>query len=123
MAKKIVIAYTRAIAGEIDHNTQLEKIDMLDLADLVAVNKFEKQGGEDAVRDVRKQVQRNRMAFDKPIEEMPVYGTIASKFNDDGITALYHGLLDVIAEKTDVRFEPRLARPETKVSTSKSSVL
>jgi methylmalonyl-CoA mutase len=72
---------------------------MLDFADLVVVNKFEKRGGEDAVRDVRKQVQRNRMVFDRPPEDMPVFGTIASKFNDDGVTALYHALLDTIKER------------------------
>ena len=73
--------------------TQLEKIDMLDFADLVAINKFDRKGGEDALRDVRKQVQRNRERFDTPLAEMPVYGTIASRFNDDGVTALYQGLL------------------------------
>ncbi len=60
---------------------------MLDYADLVVVNKYEKKGSEDAIRDVRKQVQRNRKAWDKDPKQMPVYGTIASKFNDDGITA------------------------------------
>ncbi len=76
--------------------SQLEKIDMLDYADLVVVNKYEKKGSEDAIRDVRKQVQRNRKAWDKDPKQMPVYGTIASKFNDDGITAFYHALLDQI---------------------------
>ena len=79
--------------------SQLEKIDMLDYADIVAVNKYEKKGSEDALRDVRKQVQRNRKAFDKAPDAMPVYGTIASKFNDDGVTAFYHGILDCINEK------------------------
>ena len=73
--------------------SQLEKIDMLDFADLVAINKFDRKGGKDALRDVAKQVQRNREAFGKRPEEMPVYGTIASRFNDDGVTALYLGLL------------------------------
>jgi methylmalonyl-CoA mutase len=103
--------------------SQLEKIDMLDFADLVVVNKFEKRGGEDAVRDVRKQVQRNREVFDKMPEDMPVYGTIASKFNDDGVTALYHALLDAIAEKTGVAFESSLPRVETKQSTSKTIII
>src|SRR5437660_3786403 len=70
--------------------SQLEKIDMLDCADFVAINKFDRKGGEDALRDVRKQVQRNRRLFDRSAEEMPVYGTIASRFNHDGFTALYH---------------------------------
>ena len=62
---------------------------MLDVADWVAVNKFDRKGAEDALRDVRKQVQRNREAFGKRTEDMPVFGTMASRFNDDGVTALY----------------------------------
>ncbi len=103
--------------------SQLEKIDMLDFADLVVVNKYEKRGGEDAVREVRKQLQRNRRAFDKKPEEMPVFGTIASKFNDDGVTALYHALLDTIGEKTGVWFKSSLPRPQVKVSTSKTIII
>ncbi len=72
--------------------SQLEKIDMLDFADIVAINKFDRKGAADALRDVSKQVQRNHKTFSQPVEEMPVYGTIASRFNDDGVTALYHGL-------------------------------
>src|SRR6266702_3492889 len=78
--------------------SQLEKIDMLDLADFIAVNKFDRRGAEDALRDVRKQVQRNRKLFGEPAEQMPVYGTIASRFNDDGVTALYQGMLPKLAE-------------------------
>ena len=78
--------------------SQLEKIDMLDFADFVAINKFDRKGAEDALRDVRKQVQRNREAFRQSPDEMPVYGTIASRFNDDGVTALYHGLVGKLAE-------------------------
>ncbi len=103
--------------------SQLEKIDMLDFADLVVVNKYEKRGGEDAVRDVCKQVQRNRMAFDRSTTDMPVFGTIASKFNDDGVTALYHALLDTIREKTGVAFTSSLARPDTKQSSSKTIII
>ncbi len=103
--------------------SQLEKIDMLDFADLIVVNKYEKRGAEDAVRDVRKQVQRNMNAFDKDSEAMPVYGTIASKFNDEGVTALYHAILDSIAQKTGKRFESNLPRPDTKVSTSKTIII
>src|SRR5712692_9782021 len=78
--------------------SQLEKIDMLDLADFVAVNKFDRRGAEDALRDVRKQVQRNRKLFGEPPERMPVYGTIASRFNDDGVTALHQGILPKLVE-------------------------
>ncbi|MCE2509908.1 MAG: methylmalonyl-CoA mutase family protein [Alphaproteobacteria bacterium] len=74
--------------------SQLEKIDMLDLADIVAINKFDRKGAMDALRDVRKQVQRSQQAFTAAPEEMPVYGTIASQFNDEGVTALYEGCLD-----------------------------
>ncbi|HET6718151.1 MAG TPA: cobalamin-dependent protein, partial [Rhodocyclaceae bacterium] len=73
--------------------SQLEKIDMLDFADFVAINKFDRKGADDALRDVRKQYQRNREAFATPTEEMPVFGTMAARFNDDGVTALYQALL------------------------------
>ena len=69
--------------------TQLEKIDMLDFADLIAINKFDKKGSLDALRDVQKQYQRNNQRFDEKIEDMPVYGTIASQFNDPGTNTLY----------------------------------
>ncbi len=72
--------------------SQLEKIDMLDFAELVAINKFDRKGAADALRDVAKQVQRNRGAFGERLEAMPVFGTIASRFNDDGVTALYQAL-------------------------------
>jgi methylmalonyl-CoA mutase len=80
--------------------TQLEKIDMLDFADVVAINKFDKRGAEDALRDVRKQYQRNHQLFSTPIEQMPVIGTIASQFNDPGTNRLYRLLMDKIVEKT-----------------------
>jgi methylmalonyl-CoA mutase len=79
--------------------SQLEKIDMLDFADLVAINKFDRKGGADALRDVRKQMQRNRQAFGSPVEDMPVYGTVAAHFNDDGVSALYQGLLACLRDK------------------------
>ncbi|HEU4460930.1 MAG TPA: fused isobutyryl-CoA mutase/GTPase IcmF [Methylibium sp.] len=72
--------------------SQLEKIDMLDFAEFVAINKFDRRGAADALRDVSKQVQRNREAFTQPVEAMPVFGTMASRFNDDGVTALYQAL-------------------------------
>ncbi|MDY6793253.1 MAG: fused isobutyryl-CoA mutase/GTPase IcmF [Thermodesulfobacteriota bacterium] len=111
------------MTSEFGAASQLEKIDMLDFADIIAVNKYEKRGGEDAVRDVRKQVQRNLNDFAKQPEEMSVFGTIASKFNDDGVTAFYHAVLDTIAEKTGIRFESTLPRPEKKVSGSKTIII
>ncbi|MCH2493510.1 MAG: methylmalonyl-CoA mutase family protein [Gammaproteobacteria bacterium] len=72
--------------------SQLEKIDMLDFADCVAINKFDRKGADDALRDVRKQFQRNQTAFETDVAALPVFGTIASHFNDDGVTALYQEL-------------------------------
>ncbi len=103
--------------------SQLEKIDMLDYADLIAINKYEKRGGDDAVRDVRKQVQRNRSLFNVSPDDMPVFGTIASKFNDDGVTALYHGIMDKIAERTGSTFESGLPRPASMTSSSKTIII
>ncbi|MBI1365451.1 MAG: methylmalonyl-CoA mutase [Alphaproteobacteria bacterium] len=89
--------------------SQLEKIDMLDFADIIAINKFDRKGAEDALRDVRKQVQRNREAFSTPPEEMPVFGAIASRYQDDGVTGLYVGLREQLAGKgfalPETRFE------------------
>ena len=77
--------------------SQLEKIDMLDFADFIAINKFDRKGAQDALRDVAKQYQRNRELWSVPPEQMPVFGTQASRFNDDGVTALYQGLLPKLA--------------------------
>ena len=77
--------------------TQLEKIDMLDFADLIAINKFDRKGAGDALRDVAKQYQRNRELWSARPDQLPVYGTQASRFNDDGVTALYQGLLPMLA--------------------------
>ncbi len=82
--------------------TQLEKIDMLDFADIIALNKFDKRGGLDALRDVRKQVQRNRNAWDASLDDMPVFGCIASQFNDPGVNQLYRRIIDLIAQKTEL---------------------
>ena len=103
--------------------SQLEKIDMLDYADIVAINKMERKGGQDAMRDVAKQVQRNRAAFDKRPEEMPVYGTIAARFNDDGVTALYHELRNVLVEKGLSITEGALSPVEGKTSTRQSAII
>lgn len=80
--------------------TQLEKIDMLDFADIVVINKFDKRGAMDALRDVKKQYQRNHKLFDKDPETMPVYGTIASQFNDPGTNTMYKSLMDIVVKKT-----------------------
>ena len=82
--------------------SQLEKIDMLDYADIIAINKFDKRGADDALRDVKKQVQRNKNLWDSDPKDMPVYGSIASQFNDPGTTLLYKSLMDIISEKTKV---------------------
>ena len=79
--------------------TQLEKIDMLDFADVIAINKFDKRGALDALRDVRKQVQRNRNAWDVSTDEMPVFGCIASQFNDPGVNQLYGRIIHLLNEK------------------------
>ncbi|MEU3947729.1 fused isobutyryl-CoA mutase/GTPase IcmF [Streptomyces sp. NPDC029526] len=79
--------------------SQLEKIDMLDFAEVVAINKFERRGAKDALRDVARQLVRNREAFDKRPEDMPVFGTAAATFNDDGVTALYQHLRDALGDK------------------------
>lgn len=88
--------------------TQLEKIDMLDFADVIALNKFDKRGALDAVRDVKKQFQRNHVLFDKDPDDMPVYGTIASQFNDPGVNSLYAKLIETINEKTGAGFKSQL---------------
>ncbi|MDH4471382.1 MAG: methylmalonyl-CoA mutase family protein [Fluviicola sp.] len=80
--------------------TQLEKIDMLDFADVIALNKFDKRGALDALRDVRKQYQRNHQLWDKNVDEMPVFGTIASQFNDPGMNTLYKIIMDKVKDKT-----------------------
>jgi len=103
--------------------SQLEKIDMLDFADFVAINKFDRKGAEDALRDVRKTYQRNRQLFAKPVEEMPVFGTQASRFSDDGVTALYQAIVPKLAAHG---FTPRpglLPPVAIKASTSKQSIV
>ena len=85
--------------------TQLEKIDMLDFADVIALNKFDKRGALDALRDVKKQYQRNHQLWDKKAEDMPVFGTIASQFNDPGTNQLYKHIIDKIVEKTGAKLD------------------
>ena len=111
------------MTSEFGAPSQLEKIDMLDYADIIAINKFEKQGSEDALKDVRKQVQRNKKAYNQKLEDIEVYGTIASKFNDDGVTAFYFGLLDAIKEKIGISFKSKHKRPKQKFSSSKTIII
>ena len=103
--------------------SQLEKIDMLDFADVVAINKYERKGGDDALRDVAKQVQRNREDFSVPPEQMPVFGTIASQFNDDGVTALYQYLLEVLRERGLREYDSHLPVLDSKASTNKTVIV
>ncbi|MFT4736964.1 MAG: methylmalonyl-CoA mutase [Cyclobacteriaceae bacterium] len=81
--------------------TQLEKIDMLDFADVIALNKFDKRGALDAIRDVKKQYKRNHQLWETPDEELPVFGTMASQFNDPGMNKLYRAIMSGLASKTD----------------------
>lgn len=88
------------MTSEFGAPSQLEKIDMIDFADLIVINKFERKGSEDALRQVQKQYQRSHLLFDKDLDSMPVYGTIASQFNDPGMNALFAALVDKINSKT-----------------------
>jgi methylmalonyl-CoA mutase len=103
--------------------SQLEKIDMLDFADLVAINKFDRKGGADALRDVRKQMQRNRQAFGSPVEDMPIYGTVAAHFNNDGVSAFYQGLLACLRDKGLWQRESTLPAVNTKASSGQSVIV
>ena len=91
--------------------TQLEKIDMLDFADLVAINKFDKRGAEDALRDVKKQYIRNNNLWNTPKEEIPVFGTIASQFNDRGMNVLYKAVIDELVKKTNSKLKSSFKNP------------
>ena len=103
--------------------SQLEKIDMLDFAEFVAINKFDRKGAADALRDVAKQVQRNREAFGSRPETMPVFGTMASRFNDDGVTALYQALVPRLAGLGLPLAEGRLPQAATRHSTHQVPVV
>jgi methylmalonyl-CoA mutase len=103
--------------------SQLEKIDMLDFAEFVAINKFDRKGAADALRDVSKQVQRNREAFTVMPDQMPVYGTMASRFNDDGVTALYQALKGRLAEVGLPLSEGRLPAVNTRHSTHQTPIV
>ena len=103
--------------------SQLEKIDMLDFAEFVAINKFDRRGAADALHDVAKQVQRNREAFGKAPADMPVFGTTASRFNDDGVTALYHALKARLVALGLPAGESRLPRVQTQHSTQLAPIV
>ena len=108
---------------EFGASSQLEKIDMLDLADVVAINKFERRGAEDALRDVGRQMVRNREAFGKKPEDMPVFGTSAATFNDDGVTALYQELRTLLSDKGMHVEEGTLPHVDTKRSTRIATIV
>lgn len=101
--------------------SQLEKIDMLDYADLISLNKFDKRGALDALRDVKKQYQRNHQRFEESLDEMPVFGTIASQFNDPGVNELYDHILLKISEKTKANFHS-VVKP-TELNTEKIHII
>ena len=103
--------------------SQLEKIDMLDFAEFVAINKFDRKGALDALRDVAKQVQRNKEAWTTPPEQMPVFGTMASRFNDDGVTALYQALMPRLAALGLPLKEGRLPATATRHSTREKPIV
>ena len=119
----LVDASLYVMTPEFGAASQLEKIEMLDFADFVAINKFDRRGAEDALRDVRKQVQRNRKLFSQPADEMPVYGTIASRFNDDGVTALYQAIAVRLAETGLKCARGGVRRTQVKASSGKNVVL
>ena len=122
------------IVGFVDHSlyvmtpefgaaSQLEKIDMLDFADVVAINKFERRGAEDARRDVGRQLVRNREEFGASWEDMPVYGTSAATFNDDGVTALYQHLVRILSGSGLTVDEGRLPEVDRKTSSEYAAVI
>jgi methylmalonyl-CoA mutase len=96
------------MTSEFGAPSQLEKIDMIDFADLIAINKFDRKGSEDALRDVKKQYQRSHMLFSTDIEKMPVYGTIASQFNDSGTNHLFKALVDLLNDKWQLSWKTTL---------------
>jgi isobutyryl-CoA mutase len=112
----LVDASLYVMTPEFGAASQLEKIDMLDFADFVAINKFDRKGAEDALRDVRKQYQRNRAQFQQLPDSMPVFGTMASRFNDDGVTALYQAIVPRLQERGLKVRAGKLPRTQVKAS-------
>ncbi len=103
--------------------SQLEKIDMLDFADMVVVNKFDRRGAEDALRDVQKQVRRNQKSFDTELEQLPVFGTIAAQFNDPGVNAAYRHLMQIVAERRGCEFESKVTDPGMRFSPPRQRIV
>ncbi len=103
--------------------SQLEKIEMLDYADLVVINKFTRRGSEDALRDVRKQYQRNHELWDADLEQLPVFGTSAAQFNDDGVNALYGHLVAMLAERAGVDWQSRYPAGAERVTTTARTII
>lgn len=103
--------------------SQLEKIDMLDFAEAVVINKYERRGAEDALRDVRRQMVRNRGAFGVSPDNMPVFGTIAARYNDAGVTALYHHLRDLLLAKGMPAGPGLLARVQGRTSKAAAAIV
>jgi isobutyryl-CoA mutase len=108
------------MTSEFGAPSQLEKIDMIDFANLIVINKFERKGSEDARRQVQKQYQRSHLLFDQDLNEMPVYGTIASQFNDPGTNALFAALVDVINKKMEFSWKTSFS---TDVDVEKQNVI
>ncbi|ETN91979.1 Methylmalonyl-CoA mutase [Gammaproteobacteria bacterium MOLA455] len=108
---------------EFGAQSQLEKIDMLDYAELAIINKFDRKGSDDAYRDVCKQVQRNREAWTQSPDEMPVFGTIASRFNDDGVTAAYQELVVLLQNRGLRSFKQHLAKVDRRTPSEKTVVV
>src|SRR4029453_12675402 len=119
----LVDASLYVMTPEFGAASQLEKIDMLDFADFVAINKFDRKGAQDALRDVRKQFQRNREAWKVAPDEMPVCGTMASRFNDDGVTALYQALVAKLKAKGLKLAPGKLPTVATRQSTAQHAIV
>jgi len=117
---EIADASMYVMTSEFGAPTQLEKIDMIDFADLIAINKFERKGSEDALRQVQKQYQRSRLLWDRELDEMPVYGTIASQFNDKGTNSLFAAIVDVLNGKFNLGWETSYKQS---VKTQKQNVI
>ena len=111
------------MTAEFGAPSQLEKIDMLDFADLVAINKFDHRGAEDALREVRKQYQRNHRLFSTALEEMPVYGTIAARFNDDGISSLYRAIVNILNARTHCNWQSTVPELGQKLPSSRTVMI
>ena len=108
---------------EFGAQSQLEKIDMLDFADIVVINKFDRKGAEDALRDVSKQVQRNNDAWDLDPSKMMVFGSIASRFGDDGVTSAYHGLLGILRTKGLREWDSKLPFNDNRIPSTRSVIV